>query len=107
MAAEGVPVVLHYDPTLKPSRSTVQQVYTQIQADLDKAFTSMTEYTGSARFSKYAARALAAKVSFYQGDYEKAYTTAVEVINSGGFTLLTADKVLAYWASPASNRNFI
>ncbi|RYU95956.1 RagB/SusD family nutrient uptake outer membrane protein [Emticicia agri] len=103
MAAEGVPIVLKYDPTLKPKRNTVQEVYTQIQADLDKAYAGMTTYTGSARFSKFAARALAAKVSFYQGDYEKAYTTATEVINNGGFSLLTADKVLAYWASPTSN----
>jgi hypothetical protein len=107
MAAEGVPIVLHYDPTLKPKRNTVQEVYTQIQGDLDKAYASMTEYTGSARFSKFAARALAAKVSFYQGDYEKAYTTATEVINSGGFSLLTSDKVLAYWANPASNASTV
>ncbi len=106
-ATEGVPIVLHYDPTLKPKRNTVQEVYAQIQSDLDKAYTSMTDYTGSARFSKFAARALAAKVSFYQGDYEKAFTYATEVINSSGFTLLTADKVAAYWASPASNTSTV
>lgn len=105
--AEGVPIVLAYDPTLKPSRNTVQEVFTQIQADLEKAYTSMSTYEGSARFSKYAARALAAKVSLYQGDYEKALTFANDVINNSGFTLLTSDKVLAYWASPASNSNTV
>ncbi|HEY1056423.1 MAG TPA: RagB/SusD family nutrient uptake outer membrane protein, partial [Emticicia sp.] len=105
MTAEGVPVVLHYDPTLKPKRNTVQEVYTQIQADLDKAYTSMTAYNGSARFSKFAARALAAKVSFYQGDYEKALTYSQDVITNGGFTLLTSDAVAAYWANPASTSN--
>ncbi|GAB3520981.1 RagB/SusD family nutrient uptake outer membrane protein [Emticicia fontis] len=101
-ATEGVPIVLHYDPTLKPKRNTVQEVYTQIQADLDKAYTSMSAYNGSARFSKFAARALAAKVSFYQGDYEKALTYSQDVITNGGFTLLTSDAVAAYWANPAS-----
>src|SRR6218665_205274 len=103
MTAEGVPLSLTYDFTAKPSRNTVQEVYTQIQADLEKAYTSMTTYAGSARFSKFAARALAAKVSFYQGDYAKALTYANEVITTSGFTLLTSDKVSAYWASPASN----
>ncbi|WP_337042972.1 RagB/SusD family nutrient uptake outer membrane protein [Emticicia sp. 17c] len=102
-AAEGVPIVLSYDPTLKPKRNTVQEVYTQIAADLDKAYTSMTTYAGSARLSKYAARALAAKVALYQGDYAKALTYATDVINNSGFSLLTSDKVLSYWATPASN----
>jgi hypothetical protein len=105
MAAEGVPIVLSYDPTLKPKRNTVQEVYAQIMSDLDKAYTSMTEYNGSARFSKFAARGLAAKVAFYQGDYAKALTYATEVINSGGFTLLTSGAVLTYWANPASTSN--
>lgn len=105
MSAEGVPVVLSYDPTLKPKRNTVQEVYTQIQADLDKAYASMAEYNGSARFSKFAARGLAAKVAFYQGDYAKALTLATEVINSGGFTLLTSGAVVTYWANAASTSN--
>ncbi len=105
MAAEGVPIVLTYDPTLKPKRNTVQEVYTQIQADLDKAYGSMTEYNGSARFSKFAARGLAAKVAFYAGDYAKALTYSQEVINSGGFTLLTSGAVVTYWANPASTSN--
>lgn len=105
MAAEGVPIVLTYDPTLKPKRNTVQEVYTQIQADLDKAYGSMTEYNGSARFSKFAARGLAAKVAFYAGDYAKALTYSQDVINNGGFTLLTSGAVLTYWANPASTSN--
>jgi hypothetical protein len=100
---EGVPLVLKYDPTLKPARNTVAEVYTQILADLDKAYTLQTVYNGSARFSKYAARALAAKVNFYKGDYAAALTFSKDVIDNSGFTLLTSDKVLAYWASPASN----
>ncbi|PLK46211.1 RagB/SusD family nutrient uptake outer membrane protein [Emticicia sp. TH156] len=104
---EGVPLVLSYNPTLKPSRNTVQEVYAQIQADLDKAYTSMTVNNGSARFSKYAARALAAKVALYQADYEKALTYATDVITNGGFTLLTASGVASYWANPASNASTV
>ncbi len=104
---EGVPLVLAYDPTLKPSRNTVTEVYTQILSDLDKAYTLMTVYNGSARFSKYAARALAAKVNLYKGDYAQALTFAKDVIDNSGFTLLPSTKVLSYWASPASNASTV
>jgi hypothetical protein len=99
----GVPLVMVYDPTLKPTRNTVDEVYKQIEEDLDKAYNLMTVYSGSARFSKYAAKALSAKVSLYKGDYTKAAANAKDVIDNSGFTLVAADKLVAYWASPASN----
>jgi hypothetical protein len=102
-SAPGVPLVLAYDPTLKPTRNTVTEVYKQIEDDLDKAYNLMTVYSGSARFSKYAAKALSAKVSLYKGDYAKAAANAKDVIDNSGFTLVTPDRLVAYWASPASN----
>jgi hypothetical protein len=99
----GVPLILVYDPTLKPARNTVEEVYKQIETDLDKAYTLLTVYTGSARFSKYAARALSAKISLYKGDYAKTIVYAKDVIDNSGFTLVGPDKLVAYWASPASN----
>lgn len=104
----GVPLVLKYDPTALPARSTVAQVYTQILADLDQAYSLMpaSGFRGSAYFSKYAARALAAKVNLYKGDYQKAYDEANDVINNGGFTLVSPTALPGYFAnqSPTDNQ---
>ncbi|SDJ59603.1 SusD family protein [Pedobacter sp. ok626] len=95
----GVPVVLHYDPAALPKRNTVAEVYTQILSDLDKAINLMSQYNGSARFSKYAAIALKAKVSLYNGDYQNAYDLAKDVLSNSGFTPVNRAALTGYWAS--------
>ena len=86
----GVPVVTKYDATALPARNTVKEVYTQIIADLEKAYTLCTVYRGSAYLSKYAARALEARVYQNMGDWANAKTTALDVINNSGWTMLSA-----------------
>ena len=91
----GVPIVpadLAFDPSItdvKPARNTVKEVYTQVIADLEKAYTLMTLYRGSAYFSKYAARALEARVYQNMGDWTNAKTMALDVINNSGWVLLS------------------
>jgi starch-binding outer membrane protein, SusD/RagB family len=102
-AGPGVPIVTQYDPKLKPARSSVADVYALIQADLLQAYNLMTQYTGSNRFSKYAARALAAKASLYQGLNQQAYDFANDVITNGGFTLATSANLGSYWSNVAGN----
>ncbi|MDP1764821.1 MAG: RagB/SusD family nutrient uptake outer membrane protein [Sediminibacterium sp.] len=100
-AALGVPIVTVYNPDLKPARSKVSEVYVQIIADLNKAYTLMTKYTNSSQFSKYAAKALQAKVYLNMGDKTNAKTAALDVINNGGFTALTSAGHASYWANSA------
>jgi starch-binding outer membrane protein, SusD/RagB family len=95
--ALGVPIVLTYDPQLKPSRNTVSQVYTQIIADLNQAYTLMTLFTNSTQFSKYAAKGLQAKVYMSMGDKTNAKAAALDVINSSGFTVVSSAGYVAYW----------
>lgn len=106
--ALGVPLVTKYDPTALPARSKVSEVYALITADLEQAYSLISTYRGSAYFSKYAARALAAKVALTISDYAKARTYANEVITSGGFTLVSPAALPAYFADPdphdASNK---
>ena len=64
----GVPIILTYNINQKAPRNTVAEVYTQILSDLDKAYTNMTLFSNSGQFSKYAAKALQAKVYLYKGD---------------------------------------
>lgn len=97
----GVPLVVKYDPFLYPARNTVKEVYTQIVADLTGAFPKAADYISSVRLSKYAIEAILAKVYLYMGDNADAKTAAVDVINNGGFQLLTPATYDAYWGDPS------
>ena len=95
-AAAGVPIVsdsLAFDPTItgyKPSRNTIADVYTKVINDLEKAYTLMTIYRGTAFMSKYAARALEARVYQNMGDWANAKITSLDVINNSGWVLLAS-----------------
>jgi len=96
----GVPIVLEDNPNLLPARSKVREVYTQIIADLNKAFDLMTIFTNSAYLNKWAAKGILAKVYLTMGDYANAKTTAVDVITNSGFTLVSMANYAAYWSNP-------
>jgi starch-binding outer membrane protein, SusD/RagB family len=97
----GVPIVTTYDVTLKPGRSTIAEVYALITDDLTKAYNLSTLFTNSSQFSKYAARALEAKVRLTMGQNAAALAAALDVINNGGFTSVTTSNYATYWGSPA------
>src|SRR5688572_17586578 len=97
----GVPIITTYDPDAKPARNKTSEVYALIHDDLNRAYTLMTKFTNSSQFSKYAAKALQAKVYLAQGDKANAKTAALDVINNGGFTAVTAANHDAYWANGA------
>jgi hypothetical protein len=98
--ALGVPIVTTFEPTLKPGRSKVSEVYTLILADLAQAYSLMTLFTNTSQFSKYAAKGLEAKVHLTKGDMPNALTAANDVINNSGFTAVTAANYAAYWGNP-------
>ena len=95
--ALGVPIVLEYDPQLKPARKSVTEVYNQIINDLNQAYTLMTLFTNSTQFSKYAAKGLQAKVYLSMGDKTNAKTAAIDVINNSGFTVVPSASYVAFW----------
>ena len=94
-----VPLILSYDIFQKAPRNTVAEVYTQILSDLDKAYANMTTFSASLQFSKYAAKALQAKVYLYKGDNANAKTAALDVITNSGFKVITDANWAAYWGS--------
>ena len=100
-SALGVPLVTVYNPDLKPGRNTVNEVYSQINKDLTQAFALMTKFTNSSQFSKYAAKALQAKVYLAMGDMTNAKAAALDVIANSGFTPVTASTHTSYWAGVA------
>src|SRR4029079_2624309 len=50
-------------------------------------------------FTKYAAEALLARMYQFKADWTNALTTAQDVINNSGYTLLGLNQVLNYWAA--------
>lgn len=98
----GIPIVTAFDQNLKPARPSVKDVYTQVIADLEKAYSLMTAYRGSGYMSKYAARALEARVYLSMGDWANAKTTATDVITNSGFTMVAPANYVSYWSSPAA-----
>lgn len=93
----GVPLVLTAatDPFAASNnlpRSTVKQVYDQMEADLLDAEAKLPAsysdaFTQVARATQGAARALLARLYLYKGDYTKANTYADLVISSGKYAL--------------------
>ena len=100
--ADGVPLILTYDPMLKPERASVSEVYAQIEADLAAAFAQMTNTTKNSSYvTKYVARALQARVALFKGDWESAKTFGLDVVNNGGYSLTPSTNFVNYWKNAA------
>jgi hypothetical protein len=112
----GVPIVTSFDQNVLPARNTLKEVYNLINDDLNNAYTLMTQNlngsmtlagTGTTRslnssyFTKYAARALQAKVYMHMGDWANAKTAALDVVTNSGITLVSNANYISYWKNPA------
>jgi hypothetical protein len=88
----GVPIVLTFDPSLKPGRSTVQEVYQLILDDLAQAETLLGATPGvqnSPKITKDCVTALKARVYLCMHNYTAAVTAANSLITSGTYPLIT------------------
>jgi hypothetical protein len=90
----GVPIVLTFDLFLKPGRSTVEEVYQQILADLTQAETLLAATTGAQRATKInkdCVLALQARVYLCMHNWTAAVTAANALINNTipGYPLIT------------------
>ncbi|WP_045687851.1 RagB/SusD family nutrient uptake outer membrane protein [Hymenobacter sp. AT01-02] len=74
------------DNSLFVSRSTKEQVYAQVIADLTQALPNLPD-TGTGRATKSAAQALIARVQLYAGKWKEAETAADLIISSNRFQL--------------------
>jgi hypothetical protein len=90
----GVPIVLTFDITEKPARSTVEQVYQQILADITQAETLLATATGvqrATKINKDCVLALKARVYLCMHNWTGAVTAANALINNTvpGYPLIT------------------
>src|SRR5215211_7114301 len=110
--ALGVPIVTKFDQNALPARNTVKEVYQQIIADLNQAYTMVklnlgqsftitstntTRTKNTSYITKYAVKALLARVYQHMGDWTNAKDAALDVINNGGFTLVDTTGYANYW----------
>ncbi len=86
----GVPLllegILDYSGDLTVARNTVEEVYTQVIADLNDAYSSLPA-TNDIFANRYSAQALLARVYLQQGNYTAARDAANDVIANSGRTL--------------------
>ncbi len=88
----GVPLITSLTPPLKAPRATKEQIYGLIEEDLLFAAATLPEKSEWAtedlgRATRGAAKALLAKMYLFTGDFVKAESFALEVINSGQYDL--------------------
>jgi len=100
--APGVPV--YTEPTLAgdegKSRGTVEEVYTQINADIAKAIDLFAEVGKPAQkhssyIDYYVAKGLEARINMVQGKWQEAYNAATEARSRSGNRLLNASEIVS------------
>ncbi len=107
-ASLGIPIVTSVlDPYAKEPRNTVAQVYAQVISDLQEAIPLLSNDVRLGQMNAWAAKTLLARVYLYMEDNANAFATAVDVINSGLYTLMTRDQYVNSWSSPSGSSESI
>src|SRR5690606_5640498 len=89
-------------------RSTVSQVYDQIEKDLLLSLELYTAEKTNAYASKEASDALLSRIYLYKEENQKAIEYADKVINSGKFSLLSTSSLPGYVKlQPETNKETI
>jgi hypothetical protein len=100
----GVPIVLESDPTLRPARNTVAEVYEQIVSDFTVAMDRMTMARGGPfMFTREAAQALLSRVYLYMEDHGSVIAMANAVIGSGKYSLVEGQAYIDQFATGGSS----
>jgi hypothetical protein len=94
------------------ARATLAETYDYIISSLKKAASLMIEQPPEVRnnkgfASKYSAWALLSRVFLYKGDYQSSMSYADSVINSGAYSLETAETYPVYFANAQTSSETI
>lgn len=107
-ASLGVPIVIEVlDPYAKIPRNTVAEVYTQVLADLNAAIPLLSNSKRLGKVNVWAAKILLARVYLYMEDNTNAYTTAVDVIDNGPYTLMDRADYVDSWSNASGSSEAI
>jgi hypothetical protein len=106
----GVPLTLHLDIELKPSRATVEETYQQISSDLDSAkfYVNLDGKEGSEKISKDCVIALQARTALEMHQYSTAASLADQLIESGTYPLVSdAENFKQIWHNDAPQESIL
>jgi len=98
----GVPISLAFNPTNRPSRNSVKEVYDHIIDDMTTGISMMKNQSRSGTnttLSKTAVKALLSRVYLYKEDWTNAETMATEVLQDNKYTLVSNANYMALWNS--------
>ena len=98
-----------FDPSQNLARSSVREVYEQIEKDLNDAITGLPEtyatpFERTSRATKDAARTILSRVYLYKGQYAEAAAMANNVI-TGGRRTLNASPALSFGLAAQTSEN--
>lgn len=102
----GIPIVttlLAIDA--KETRNTVAEVYAQIITDLTNAIPLLSTSVKGGKINSWAAKTLLARVYLYKEDNANAYSTAVDVINNGPYSLMSGNEYVDSWSKEFSSES--
>ncbi len=88
----------------QPMRSNLEESYGFVIKDLNKALELMPATAKTKGwFTSYAVKALLARVHLYMGNNKEAYDYAKEVIDDGGYGLMTYGEYGSSWSNSSNN----
>lgn len=102
----GIPYIEEYKgENLTPSRNTVDEVKSRIDADLNTAISLMSDELNDPShvyMSTYGAYALQSRVALYFGEWSDVIAAAEEVINSEAYVIIPQEDFIASWYTKSS-----
>ena len=104
----GVPLILStVNYNYQPARNTVEEVYTQILKDLKEGQLLLTKSVAKdpGYINYYGNLAIQSRVYLTMADYNNAYSTSKEIIDSKTYSLYENDKWTASWSSMFGNES--
>ncbi len=98
--------------TVSPSesrvpRSSVAETYTQAFNDLKEALTLLSKEKNLGHFNYWGAKLLQARIYLYTGDYNNAYSAAVEVIENSPYKYVANKDYLEYWGKEGNDESVL
>jgi len=96
----GVPISLSFNPTNRPGRNSVKEVYDQVIDDMTTGISLMKNQSRSGTnttLSKTAVKALLSRVYLYKEDWANAEATASEVIQDNTYALVSNANYMNLW----------
>lgn len=80
----GLPYVVSLDPTLKPARGTVKELYDKVVADMEAAEPLINTSNGVGRLNKASVAGLLSRIYLYRGEWQKCVDAATRSLALNG-----------------------